>query len=228
MTLINFSHVSKRYEKDWKALEDIHFRIDRGEFVFLTGPSGAGKTTILKLIYMDERPDAGEVMISFNKDLTYRSTETSLRHIQLLRRRLGIVFQDFKLLPDRSIFENVAFALRIAGLPSRRIKQRVYEVLTMTGISHKARNLPHQLSGGEQQRVSIARAMANEPYIILADEPTGNLDPQTSKEIVQIFKDINASGTAILMATHDFGLINSLPYRRLTINRGSLLNRDFI
>jgi len=226
--MISFIHVSKKYEKDWKALQDVHFRIDRGEFVFLTGPSGAGKTTVLKLIYMDERPDVGEVLISFNKDLAYRSAETSMSKIQLLRRRLGIVFQDFKLLPDRNVFENVAFALRVAGYSSKRLKQRVYEVLTLTGISHKAKNLPHQLSGGEQQRVSIARAMANEPYIILADEPTGNLDPQTSREIVKIFQNINASGTAVLMATHDYGLINSLPYRRLTLNRGALINRDFI
>ncbi len=226
--MISFIHVSKKYEKDWKALQDVHFRLDRGEFVFLTGPSGAGKTTILKLIYMDERPDIGEVLISFNKDLAYRSAETSLSKIQLLRRRLGIVFQDFKLLPDRNVFENVAFALRVAGYSSKRIKLRVYEVLTLTGISHKAKNLPHQLSGGEQQRVSIARAMANEPYIILADEPTGNLDPQTSHEIVKIFQNINASGTAVLMATHDYSLINSLPYRRLQLNRGALVNRDFI
>jgi cell division transport system ATP-binding protein len=219
--MISFIHVSKKYEKDWTAL-------DRGEFVFLTGPSGAGKTTVLKLIYMDERPDIGEVLISFNKDLAYRSAETSMSKIQLLRRRLGIVFQDFKLLPDRNVFENVAFALRVAGYSSKRIKQRTYEVLTMTGISHKAKNLPHQLSGGEQQRVSIARAMANEPYIILADEPTGNLDPQTSAEIVKIFQNINASGTAVLMATHDFSLINSLPYRRLMLNRGALVNRDYI
>ncbi|HKP97939.1 MAG TPA: cell division ATP-binding protein FtsE [Fibrobacteria bacterium] len=226
--MISFIHVSKKYEKDWKALQDVHFRLDRGEFVFLTGPSGAGKTTILKLIYMDERPDIGEVLISFNKDLAYRSAETSLAKIQLLRRRLGIVFQDFKLLPDRNVFENVAFALRVAGYSSKRLKHRVYEVLTLTGISHKAKNLPHQLSGGEQQRVSIARAMANEPYIVLADEPTGNLDPQTSQEIVKIFQNINASGTAVLMATHDYGLINSLPYRRLLLNRGALVNRDFI
>jgi cell division transport system ATP-binding protein len=226
--MINFVHVGKKYEKSWRALTDVHFRLDRGEFVFLTGPSGAGKTTVLKLIYMDEIPDEGEVLISFNSDLAYSSSKTTPANIQLLRRRLGIVFQDFKLLPDRTVFENVAFALRIAGYSSKRLKQRVFEVLTLTGISHKAKNLPHQLSGGEQQRVSIARAVANEPYMILADEPTGNLDPQTSQEIVKIFQNINASGTAILMATHDFGLINSLPYRRLMLNRGQLVNRDFI
>ncbi len=226
--MITFNHVTKIYERSWKALDDVHFRIDRGEYVFLTGPSGAGKTTILKLMYMDERPDKGEVLISFNRDLTYRSHETPQSRIQLLRRRLGIVFQDFKLLSDRNVFENVAFALRVGGYPNKKIKSRVYEVLGLTGISHKARNLPHQLSGGEQQRVSIARAMANEPYIILADEPTGNLDPDTSREIVKIFQYINISGTAVLMATHDFGLIESLPYRRLTLNRGGLRNRDYI
>lgn len=226
--MISFIHVGKKYEKSWRALQDVHFRLDRGEFVFLTGPSGAGKTTVLKLIYMDEIPDEGEVLISFNKDLAYRSSVTTPARIQLLRRRLGIVFQDFKLLPDRNVFENVAFALRIAGYSSKRLKQRVFEVLTLTGISHKAKNLPHQLSGGEQQRVSIARAVANEPYMILADEPTGNLDPTTSREIVKIFQNINASGTAVLMATHDYGLINSLPYRRLMLNRGQLVNRDFI
>ncbi len=226
--MITFNHVTKIYEKNWKALDDIHCRIDKGEFVFLTGPSGAGKTTILKLIYMDERPERGELLISFNKDLTYRSHETPQSKVQLLRRRLGIVFQDFKLLSDRNVFENVAFALRVAGYSNQKIKQRVYEVLTMTGISHKAKNLPHQLSGGEQQRVSIARAMANEPYIILADEPTGNLDPQNSKEIIKIFQNIHTAGTAVLMATHDAGLIHSMPFRRIMLNRGALVNRDYI
>ena len=199
----------------------MHFRLDRGEFVFLTGPSGAGKTTVLKLIYMDERPDVGEVLISFNKDLAYRSAETPLSKIQLLRRRLGIVFQDFKLLPDRNVFENVAFALRVAGL-----LQPTAQAAGLRGTHPdrasptRPRTCPHQLSGGEQQRVSIARAMANEPYIVLADEPTGNLDPQTSSEIVKIFQNINASGTAVLMATHDYGLINSLPYRRLHAQSG--------
>ncbi len=227
--MIAFTHVTKIYRDDWKALDDVHFRIDRGEFVFLTGPSGAGKTTVLKLLYLDEKPDRGEVLISFSKDLTYYSYEpTPAAKVQLLRRRLGIVFQDFKLLPDRNVFENVALALRIADLPQRRIKQRVYEVLTQTGISHKARNLPHQLSGGEQQRVAIARAMANEPYIVLADEPTGNLDPNTSGEVLKIFQDIHAAGTAVLMATHDYHLISPLPYRRIQLNRGVLVNRDFI
>jgi cell division transport system ATP-binding protein len=227
--MIAFTHVTKFYQGDWKALDDVHFRIDRGEFVFLTGPSGAGKTTILKLLYLDEKPDKGEVLISFSKDLTYYSHEAMpASKVQMLRRRLGIVFQDFKLLPDRNVFENVALALRIAGHRQRRIKQRVYEVLTLTGISHKARNLPHQLSGGEQQRVAIARAMANEPYIVLADEPTGNLDPRTSREVLKIFQDIHASGTAVLMATHDYHLIDTLPHRRILLNHGTLVNRDFI
>ncbi len=227
--MISFTHVTKYYQVSWKALDDVHFRIERGEFVFLTGPSGAGKTSVLKLLYMDERPEKGEVLISFSKDLTYNSHDTmSVSRVQMLRRRLGIVFQDFKLLPDRNIFENVALALRIVGLSQRRIKQRVYEVLTLTGISHKAKDLPHQLSGGEQQRVAIARAMANEPYLVLADEPTGNLDPLTSSEIMKIFQNINASGTAVLMATHDYHLIATLPYRRIQLNHGTLVNRDFI
>ena len=227
--MISFTHVTKMYKGDWKALDDVHFRVDRGEFVFLTGPSGAGKTTVLKLLYLDEKPDRGEVMISFSKDLTYRSNEfTPASKTQSVRRRLGIVFQDFKLLGDRNVFENVALALRIAGLSRQRIKQRVFETLALTGISHKARDLPHQLSGGEQQRVAIARAMANEPYILLADEPTGNLDPTTSLEVVNIFREIHAAGTAVLMATHDYHLMESLPYRRLQLKQGALVNRDFI
>jgi len=153
--LIAFNHVSKIYEKNWKALDNVHFRIDRGEFVLLNGPSGAGKTTLLKLIYMDERPDSGEVLISFNRDLTYRSGETPSSKIQLLRRKLGVVFQDFKLLDDRNIYENVAFALRVAAVPQKKIKKLVYKSLVECGITHKALNLPHQLSGGEKQRVCI-------------------------------------------------------------------------
>ncbi len=226
--MIWFKHVSRIYESEFRALDDVHFSIDRGEFVFLTGPSGAGKTTLMRLIYMDEQPDRGEVLISFNKDLTYRSHETPHSRIQLLRRRLGIVFQDFKLLHDRNVFENVAFALRIAGYSNQRMKERVFEVLAMAGISHKSKSMPYQLSGGEQQRVAIARAVANEPYIVLADEPTGNLDPGTSREILKIFQEIHAKGTAVLMATHDYQLMENLPYRRMMLQRGSLVNRDFL
>jgi cell division transport system ATP-binding protein len=226
--MIWFKHVSRIYEGQYRALDDVHFSIDRGEFVFLTGPSGAGKTTLMRLIYMEEQPDRGEVLISFNKDLTYRSQETPRSRIQLLRQRLGIVFQDFKLLHDRNVFENVAFALRIAGHNNKRIKERVYEVLGMTGISHRAKAMPYQLSGGEQQRIAIARAVANEPYVVLADEPTGNLDPTTSREILNIFQEIHAKGTAVLMATHDYQLMENLPYRRMMLQRGSLVIRDFL
>ena len=146
----------------------------------------------------------------------------------MLRRKLGIVFQDFKLLPDRNVFENVAFALRVAGSSGKYIKQRVYEVLTSCGVAHKALNFPHQLSGGEQQRVSIARAMANEPYIVLADEPTGNLDADTALEVLHLFQNINAAGTAVLMATHNTALVEPFPYRNLAIDHGVLVKRDFI
>jgi cell division transport system ATP-binding protein len=177
---------------------------------------------------MDDRPDSGEVLISFSKDLTYRSGDTPRSKVQLLRRRLGIVFQDFKLLPDRNVFENIAFALRVSDVSSTRLKQRVYEVMAATGIAHKALNLPHQLSGGEQQRVSIARALANDPYVMLADEPTGNLDAKTAEEIMHIFQDINAAGTTVIMASHNQEIIRRLPYRCLQLDRGNLVNRDYI
>ncbi len=225
--IITFNHVTKFYNQ-WKALNDVHFRVEKGEFLFLTGPSGAGKTTLLKMLYMEEKPDSGEVLISFNKDLTYRSGESHLSHVQKLRQKLGIVFQDFKLLPDRNIFDNVAFALRVSGYSSRKIKLRVYEVLTYCGIVHKAKALPSALSGGEQQRVCIARAMVNEPYIMIADEPTGNLDLDTAWEIMEIFKNINASGTAIIMATHNLSLVEKLPFNRLILNNGRVMNRNYI
>ncbi len=226
--LIAFNHVYKYYNKSWKALNDVHFRLEKGEFTFLTGPSGAGKTTLLKLIYMDERPDSGEVLISFNQDLTYRSGETPASKIQLLRRKLGIVFQDFKLLGDRNAYENVAFALRIAGEPIKVIKEKVYKVLAECGIAHKALSYPHELSGGEQQRVCIARAIVNDPYILIADEPTGNLDSKTAEDILSILRNINASGTAVLMATHNQGLVQSLNFRNLMLEHGQLQNRDLI
>ncbi len=219
--MITFDHVTKVYPGGWQALDDASFRLDPGEFVLLTGPSGAGKSTILRLIDMAERPDSGEVSIAFRDGEEYRSGKKIARgRIQQLRRRLGIVFQDFKLLGDRTIFDNVALALRAADLPEQQVKQRVYEVLTLVRLSPKARRFPHELSGGEQQRAAIARAMANHPQVVLADEPTGNLDPETSVEILRIFHDIHVAGVAVLMATHDELLTGNLPVRRLCVDRG--------
>ncbi len=221
--MIEFADVSKEYTGGWKALDGVSFRLDRGEFVLLTGPSGAGKSTILRMVYMDEKPDSGLVTVSAGPGFDYRSDrKLSTAKVQALRRRLGIVFQDFKLLSDRNVFENVALALRVADAPQARVKQRVYEVLALVRLSAKAKRMPHELSGGEQQRVAIARAMANEPYAVLADEPTGNLDPETSRDILRIFQDIHAGGTAVLMATHDLPLIEKLPYRRLEMDAGVL------
>lgn len=221
--MITFDRVTKVYPGGWQALEQASFRIDPGEFVLITGPSGAGKSTVLRLIYMDERPDSGEVTVSFGPREEYHSgRKIPFGRVQRLRRKLGIVFQDFKLLPDRSVFENVALALRAANEPEARVKQRVYEVLTLVRLSAKARRFPHELSGGEQQRAAIARAMANNPYVVLADEPTGNLDPETSLEILRIFHDIHVAGTAVLMATHDELLTGELPVRRLCLDRGLL------
>jgi cell division transport system ATP-binding protein len=222
--MINFTHVTKVYEGGWTALEDAHFEVQRGEFVLLTGASGAGKSTILRLLYMDETPDSGDVALYFRDDMAYHSAQRlSAGRRQNLRRRLGIVFQDFKLLADRTVYENVALALRVADVAESRIKHRVYEVLNLVKLGPQARRFPHELSGGEQQRVAIARAMANEPFIVLADEPTGNLDPASSHEILRIFQDIHAAGTAVVMATHDYPLIDALPYRRILLEHGRIV-----
>ena len=209
--MIHFTHVTKSYEAHWKALNNVTFRINKGEFVFLTGHSGAGKSTVLKLIYMDERPDderGGQVMVKFSDNVLYDSKNTPDDRIQALRRKMGIIFQDFKLLPDRNVFENVALAL--------------------VGISQKRFAMPYTLSGGEQQRVAIARAMVHNPYLLLADEPTGNLDPKNAEEVFCIFKEINARGTTILMATHNPDFYLNSPFRRLELSHGELLNRDIL
>ncbi len=229
--MIQFLHVTKTYEDSWKALSDVTLRIGQGEFVFLTGHSGAGKSTLLKLIYMDERPDAfhgGEVMVQFSKDIVFDSKTATEADVQELRRRIGIVFQDFKLLPDRNVFENVALALRITGTPPKQLNAKVFDALSLVGISQKRLSMPYTLSGGEQQRVAIARAMVHNPYLILADEPTGNLDPENAREVFEIFKEINARGTTVLMATHNPDFYLNSPFRRLTLSHGVLQNRDIL
>ncbi len=206
-----------------KILDNIHFQIEKGEFVYLIGRTGAGKTTLLRLIHMDLFPNSGNVVVD-----RFSSSTIKKREIPLLRRKVAVIFQDFKLLPDRNVFDNVAFALRVVGAGTREIKSKVLTVLSHVGLHHKRYHMPHQLSGGEQQRIVIARALVNEPFILLADEPTGNLDPQASEEILDVLENINRTGTAVLMATHNYHLIRKYPHRTLVLENGTLqeISRD--
>ncbi len=201
-------------------LRNISFRILKGEFVYLVGPSGAGKSSVLRLLYMDLFPDKGTVIID-----RYSSAKIKNKEIPFLRRQLGVVFQDFKLLPDRNVFDNVAFALRVTGVRNNEIKRRVLRVLADVNLAHKRNHFPDELSGGEQQRTAIARAIVNNPIIILADEPTGNLDAATSLEIMEILNKINKQGTAVLMATHNNELIKRYPNRLIRLTAGGMDKR---
>jgi len=228
--MISFLHVSKTYDGGNVALSNVNLKISKGEFVFLTGPSGAGKTTLLKMIYMDEFPDRegnGQVLIDFGSE-HFDSKKISLGRVQALRRKIGIVFQDFKLLGDRTVSENVALSLLVSSNFSQaEIKKQVLETLSAVGILQKKNSLPAELSGGEQQRVAIARAMIHSPYLLIADEPTGNLDPDNASEVFRIFQRINASGTAVIMATHNPTFYKNTPYRHLIMKQG-LLQREIL
>ena len=216
--MIKLTNVFKTYAKGGLALKDVTFHIAKGEFAFLTGHSGAGKSTVLKLVYADEQPTDGEVRVS-----GYVVTDLSPRDVPHLRRRLGIVFQDFRLLEDRTAEENVAFALEVTGARRSTIPARVMRVLTQVGLAAKAGAYPKELSGGEQQRVAIARALVNEPQVLLADEPTGNLDERATRGVFQLLRDINASGTAVVMATHDLELVRTAPYRVIELQEGAVV-----
>lgn len=216
--MIRFTRVTKEYPRLGAALNNVSFNVAKGEFVFLTGPSGAGKSTILKLIYMEERPTDGEVRVDGMSSVTIRP-----REIPKLRRRLGIVFQDFRLLEDRTAEANVAFALEVTGASRSAIPGKVSRVLTQVGLASKATSYPRELSGGEQQRVAIARALVNDPVLLIADEPTGNLDDRATRGVFQLLRDINASGTAVLMATHNLDLIRRSDYRSIELNRGQIV-----
>lgn len=214
--VIGIYHLSKRYD-DKFALNDINLHVSNGEFVFLVGPSGAGKSTLLKMIYMDDFPTEGQVIVG-----PFVSTNMKRNKISLLRRKIGVVFQDFRLMHDRNVFENVAIAMRVTGEKRYEIKRKVMQVLTQVGLYHKRNDLPRTLSGGEQQRVAIARAVVNSPAILLADEPSGNLDPEVTEEIMKLLFRINAAGTAILMATHDLSLVENFGQRILVLRDGRI------
>jgi cell division transport system ATP-binding protein len=217
--MIQMLHVFKSFAANSPALEDITFQVEAGEFAVLTGPSGAGKTTLLRLLYAAERPERGNIIVN-RRNLT----RLARRRVPEFRRSIGIVFQDFKLLPTKTAFENVAFAQRVLAVPERDIRRRVAEVLKRVGISHRKDALPPQLSGGEQQRVALARALVNEPALILADEPTGNLDDVLAQQIMALLHEVNADGTTVFIATHDRELVASAPGRVLTLDQGRLLS----
>jgi cell division transport system ATP-binding protein len=216
--VIRLKKVFMAYPRGMLALKDVTFHLAKGEFAFLTGHSGAGKSTILRLLYADEKPTSGDVRVS-----GYHLNAIRLRDVPRLRRRLGIVFQDFRLLEDRTAEENVAFALEVTGAKRNVIQTKVMRVLAQVGLAAKAAQYPHELSGGEQQRVAIARALVNDPLVILADEPTGNLDERATRGIVQLLRDINAMGTAVLMATHDLDIVRGAPYRTIELQDGAIV-----
>jgi len=218
--MIRIYNVVKSYQKDSSALNDISLRIPKGEFVYVTGPSGAGKSTLLKLLFCAERPTRGQILINGQN-----VTRMRLSQIPYLRRRLGVVFQDFKLLNNRTILENVSFPLEIQGKKRYEISKRVYQTLKMVGLEKHLQKHPLELSGGEQQRVAIARALVMDPLILLADEPTGNLDAKVTEEIMELFKGANARGTTVIMATHNQEIIRRYP-RRVILLREGRVERD--
>lgn len=219
--MINFEKVSKKYSDNSIALEDVSFAIAPNEFVSIVGPSGAGKTTLLKMLLAEEKPTEGQV---FLHDIDIHSLKGE--DINEVRRKIGIVFQDFRLLPHKNVFENIAFAMEASGRKDEEIESDVPHVLDLVDLGDKIWNFPHQLSGGEKQRVAIARAIVNQPEIMIADEPTGNLDPANTYDIVQIFKKINDLGTTVLLTTHNKGVIDSIGRRVITIQDGRIIRDD--
>ena len=216
--MIEAYHVSKTYARGVFALRDLSLRVEKGDFVFLTGPSGAGKSTLLRLLLRQDVPSEGQLMVG-GRNL---STLTP-RQVQSYRRSLGFVFQDFKLLPGKTVLENVSFVPRVLGMAESQQQRRTFQVLKWVGLQHRMNAYPLELSGGEQQRIAIARALVNDPAIILADEPTGNLDPDLSLEIMNLFREINARGTTVVVATHDRELIRRVGRRAVTLDHGNIV-----
>lgn len=219
--MIQLTNVSKIYTNGARALIDVNLKIGKGEFVFLVGPSGAGKSTLIRLLYRDETPTRGQVQIN-SKNLV-RMKE---REVPYLRRNIGVIFQDFKLLPNKTVRENVAFALEVIGVAKNEIQIRMRTVLELVGLTNKEDSFPHELSGGEQQRVCVARAIINNPPLLLADEPTGNLDPETAWEIVELLYNINKRGTTVVMATHAKAIVNKMQKRVIAIENGRVARDD--
>jgi cell division transport system ATP-binding protein len=216
--MLRFTNVTKVYPRG-VALDNVSFNLRRGEFAFLTGSSGAGKSTLLKLIHMEERPTSGEVLVGTTSSLHLKRND-----IPQLRRRLGVVFQDFRLLETRTAEQNVAFALEVTGTPRAAIPAKVSRVLQQVGLASKAMAYPAELSGGEQQRVAIARALVNDPFLLVADEPTGNLDERATRSIFQLLKDISTAGTAVIMATHDMELVRRAAFRNIELDHGRIVS----
>ena len=216
--MIKLENVTKAYKNDVIALRDANADIQKGEFVFLVGPSGSGKSTFIRLLNHEEQPDRGRIFVA-GKDIG----KLSHWKVPYLRRNIGCVFQDFKLLPNKTVAENVAFALEVIGRPKHVVKTQVPAILELVGLAHKAKNMPNELSGGEQQRVSIARAFVNRPLILLADEPTGNLDPATSVGIMRLLDRINRTGTTVVMCTHAAGIVDTMGRRVIELDHGTIV-----
>ena len=216
--MIETHHLSKFYSRGLYALRDLTFTVSKGEFVFLTGPSGAGKSTLLRLLLLQERPSEGDIVVN-GHDLS----KLSRGEIQEYRRGIGFVFQDFKLIPTRTVLQNISFVSQVLGVPAAQQKRRAFQVLKWVGLQHRMNAYPQDLSGGEQQRIAIARALASDPVLLLADEPTGNLDPDLSLEIMNLLREINAGGTTVLVATHDRELIRLVGRRTITLDAGHVV-----
>ena len=219
--MLIMSDVSKVYPGGSMALQDVNVHIEPGEFVFVVGPSGAGKSTFIKMLFREVLPTTGSIFVNGIDILSLTPKE-----IPFMRRQLGIIFQDYRLLPDRTVYENVAFAMQVIEAPHRKIKRQVMNVLDLVGLRHRANAYPNELSGGEQQRIAIARAIVNDPVFVIADEPTGNLDSETSWDIMEIFKEINATGTTIVMATHDKEVVDVMGKRVIAIEKGRIVRDE--
>ena len=219
--VLKMTDVSKVYPGGSVALQNVDIHIEPGEFVFVVGPSGAGKSTFIKMLFREVLPTTGSIFVNGVDILSLTPNE-----IPYMRRQLGIIFQDYRLLPDRTVYENVAFAMEVIETPRRKIKRRVLNVLDLVGLRHRANAYPNELSGGEQQRIAIARAIVNDPIMVIADKPTGNLDPETSWDIMEIFKEINAEGTTIVMATHDKEIVDAMGKRVIAIEDGHIVRDE--